>query len=640
VLDGRFRFENFVVGASNRLAFSAARAIAESPISGTGNVVLCGPAGAGKTHLLAAAGHAIRGRHRDTAVGYLAVEPLIEELHSAIATGQVDLLLSEYCQWNVLLLDDIHLLSGRLETQYELLHVFSAFQNGSRRFVLTSELLPSHLSDLDERLRTMIGGAAVVDIDLPEHETRLAILQSACREHRLALDAAALEQLANASGGNGHALHAAVERLVQEAAPPPTPPRTPVTAATGVLTPPGVADSPEDEAPPDEIPGLEPVEIPDDVAPEAAPATATPASLTAAPPPDEFANFVGEITAAVSLSVDRWRTRLADGAARWAAEGFSTSLLEQALRQSGDVDLAGVEARFALAVERLRGLEREAARLDPRLAGLKVFRDPARIANAEAILLRAFAAYDPPPAPDPRLTIDSFIAGERNQRAFRAAAEVIALPGARYNPLVLYGSAGAGKTHLLLAIGNALRDRDGVSVTVACTSGSSLVAGLHDAVLGGTLERWRARHRCGDVLLIDDLHELAGDARAQEEVAQLIGALLESGKQVVVAAAVPPAHLSGLDRGLRQHLERGLAIEIGRVPEAERIARHTPVPDGAEAAAPTIDAWFDEGAERAPSVAGTAERAALGGVDSFFLDPEKCVADWPGVDGRVSEDPR
>jgi hypothetical protein len=75
---------------------------------------------------------------------------------------------------------------------------------------------------------------------------------------------------------------------------------------------------------------------------------------------------------------------------------------------------------------------------------------------------------------------------------------------------------------------------------------------------------------------------------------------------------------------------------MGRVPEAERVARHTPVPDGAEAAAPTIDAWFDEAAETAPAPA----HVPLGGVDSFFLDPEKCVIDWAGIDGRVSEDPR
>ena len=694
MLDGRYRFENFVVGASNRLAVSAARSIVEQPVSGGQHLILRGPSGVGKTHLLAALGFEIQQRHPNLSVGYLAVEPLIEELHAAIATGQVDLVLTDYCQWNVLLLDDVHQLSARFETQYELLRVFSAFREPRHRIVYTSDRALPDIGDLDERVRAQMGPAAVVDLDVPSYELRVAVVEAACRDRKLAADAPTIERLAGASTSSLHPLLAAVERLAERAAPSPKPAKQKSAPRSGILTPAFVEFPAEvSDVAPDF--GLEPVEAPSDVpvqepakppptppkkpgaskaappkvpasaaskaappkapaaAPPEAPPSGTPKAPTSAPPrtaptpplsratpsppPDEFENFVGEVTAAVSMSVDRWRARLVEAAKGWAAEGFRTEMIERALKTASAADLSALEVRFALAVDRLRVLEGEAARLDPKLAGLQVFRDPEHVTKAETVLLRAFAAFDPPSPPDPRLTIETFIAGEKNQRAFRAAAEVIALPGSRSNPLVLYGPAGAGKSHLLHAIGNALLMRDGARLTVGVCRAATFTAELRDARRDGTIERWRTRHRCADALLIDDIQQLAADVRAQEELEQLMRALIGAKKQIVVAAAAPLAALTALSPALRQHLEAGVAVEIGRVPEAERVARHTPVPDGAEAAAPTIDTWFDEASDSAPTPA----HAPLGGgVDSFFLDPEKCVTDWPGVDGRVSEDPR
>ena len=105
------------------------------------------------------------------------------------------------------------------------------------------------------------------------------------------------------------------------------------------------------------------------------------------------------------------------------------------------------------------------------------------------------------------------------------------------------------------------------------------------------------------------------------------------------AADVAPAHLAGFDPRLRAFFEAGLVVELGPVPESERVARRTPVPDGAEAAAPTIDAWFEEAME-AESPNDSAVHVPAGAIDSFFLDPEKVLVDWPGVDGRVLEDLR
>ena len=106
---------------------------------------------------------------------------------------------------------------------------------------------------------------------------------------------------------------------------------------------------------------------------------------------------------------------------------------------------------------RLEQLEAQAVLLDPRLAGLDVFRDPQSVAEAEARVEQAIAAQDPPPGPWPAYTLETLIAGKSNQLALRAAEAAIEAPGARYNPLFVHGGPGVGKTHMVHAVGNALR---------------------------------------------------------------------------------------------------------------------------------------------------------------------------------------
>jgi hypothetical protein len=145
------------------------------------------------------------------------------------------------------------------------------------------------------------------------------------------------------------------------------------------------------------------------------------------------------------------------------------------------------------------------------------------------------------------------------------------------------------------------------------------------------------RYRAADALVVDNVQRIGGSDRLQDEMFHLFNAFAGAGRQVVLTADAPPSRLASMASRLQTRFESGLVVEIGRVSEEEAVARHTPVPDGDEAAAPTIDAWFEDVVEPEPVRSAFMDSS---GIDSFFLDPEKVVTEWPGLDGRVVEDPR
>lgn len=597
MLDGRFRFETFVVGPSNRLAVSAARAVAEAPGRTYHPLFLYAESGLGKTHLLGAIGFHAAALDPQLSTAYRAAEVFAEQLETAVARGELNAWRREWEAMRLLLLDDVQFLEGRTDAQAELLRLIDHAQARGNQVVLASDRPPGDLDALDQRLLSRMSGGLIADIAAPERETRRAMLRLWRELRRLDVDDAALDELEAHDVGSARELLGLFNRLLAHRS------LAPGTPAAGVAR-----------------------------------LVVAHARSEQAAAPDEFESFLTEVAAVVSSSVERWRARLAATIAHWAGEGYRTESLERRLDGAEPPDIDALETTFAAAVNQLRDLEQEAARLDPRLAGIPVFRDPERVDEARAIVMRALAAYDPPPAAAPHLTIASFQPGLRNQLALRAAGEVIAIPGSKYNPLFVHGPSGSGRTHLAHAIANALHQRDGGSWTVAAVDAAALNEELIEALRSGTLERWRWRYRAADALIIDNAHRFAGNDRLQDEVFHLFDAFVNAGRQVVLTADAPPAQLGAVHPRLTSRFEAGLVVEIGRVSEEEAVARHTPVPDGAEAAAPTIDAWFDDVVEPAPARVPWPE--ASSNLDAFFLDPEKVVTEWPSMDGRVVEDPR
>ncbi|MEW5916153.1 MAG: DnaA/Hda family protein [Gemmatimonadota bacterium] len=585
MLDGRFRFDNFVVGAANRLAVSAVRAVADTPGVVYNPLFIYSSSGLGKTHLLGALGMQVKHLHPDLTVEYATLDDFVDQLHNAIASGQAEAFKRRYQSVGVLLLDDVQFLTGKPETQSEMLRVLNALQANGRQVVMTSDRPPSEIADVDQRLVTRLSGGLIVDIGAPDYETRVAILRHKCQERGATFAPGVLEELARGSAANVRELQGTLNRLIAQQA---------------------ILDAPI---------GVEE-------------ARNLLGSANAASLPNEFESFLSDVAVAVAQHVEGWRAKLSERVAHWTRQGFRADILERAMAAPEmPPDLEGLDAQFAATVERLKALEAEAVRLNPAHAGLAIFRDPERVTEAEAFVAAELASQAPLRGPDPTLTLATMRPTPQNDVALKAAREVIEHPGTRYNPLVVVGPPDSGKTHLIHAITNAMREQNGRVYRVACTTGPEFVDELIVAVQQGTIERWRAKYRSCDVFVLDGFDALADKELSQDELFHLFNALAKRGAQLVFASRLEPSALGTLAERVRSRLEGGLVVHLG-------------------AAKPKSRLTADQLAQRltplnvTPVETTTASPTPAGVADSFFLDPEKMLLDWPDADGLLVEEMR
>ena len=525
-LNPRFSFETFVVGAANRLAVTAGRTVAENPGSAYNPLFIYSGSGLGKTHVLMAIGHAAKTIASQLNIEYLTLDEYVEAFHAAIAAGQGDAFRRRFQNVDVLLVDDVQFLTNRKEMQAELLRLTEALQQSGHQIVLASDRPPAEIADLDERLISRFSGGLVVDMGIPDYETRVVILRRKAEERGSSFQPGVLETVAKVEYPNVRELMGALNRLIAFQAVNDTPINA--EAARKVLGVPTAASSTA-----------------------AAPAAAS---------PDEFSQFLTDVTVTVGKAVEAWRARVAEAVLRWEGEGYRTGRLEKLLDQETPASVDEAIAAYVQDVERLKALEAEVAVLDPQAAGEKVFRDPDHMDEAEAAAAKVRDGAAPPPAPSGAFPLDSYVAGPSNDVALKAARDVIGKPGKKYNPLVIVGRSGLGKTHLLNAIGLELAKKK--NAVVACLSTQQFVDELIAAIDGNRVDWWRARYRRATALLLDDIHLLAGKERTQEELFNLFNQLVDADRQLIFTAPAHPNTLEGLEERIVSRLEGGLVAEI------------------------------------------------------------------------------
>jgi chromosomal replication initiator protein len=173
----KYTFDNFVIGTSNQFAHAACKAVANQPGDHYNPLFIYGGVGLGKTHLVNAIGHQVLDRSPDRRVIYLSSESFMNELITALRRDHMDDFKNRFRRIDVLILDDVQFLAGRERTQEEFFHTFNSLYESHRQIVLTSDKFPKDIPDLEERLRNRFEWGLIADIQPPDMETRVAILQ-------------------------------------------------------------------------------------------------------------------------------------------------------------------------------------------------------------------------------------------------------------------------------------------------------------------------------------------------------------------------------------------------------------------------------------------------------------------------------
>ena len=211
-LNPRLTFNRFIAGSSNSLAYSAALAVAENPASVYNPFTIYGGVGLGKTHLLQAIAHDCRAR--GLRVIYVPSEAFINDLVNAIRQRTTAMFRDKYRSIDVLLVDDIQFIAGKESTQEEFFHTFNALYTFNKQIVLASDRHPRQLELLEDRLRSRFEGGLVMDVQMPEYETRIAILESWAQERGIRLPRQVSETLANHAHSNMRELEGLFTQIV------------------------------------------------------------------------------------------------------------------------------------------------------------------------------------------------------------------------------------------------------------------------------------------------------------------------------------------------------------------------------------------------------------------------------------------
>ena len=213
-INERYTFDNFIVGSGNELAFAACQSIASNPGTKYNPLFLYGGVGIGKTHLIQAVGNAIIANNPTAKVLYISTEQFVQEFVQALRFKKASDFANHYRSADVLIIDDIQFIAGKEKMQEEFFHTFNTLHQANKQIIMSSDKPPKDIPTLEERLRSRFAWGMSIDMQIPDFETRCAIIQTKAQGQDMVLHNDVVEYLANNVQTNIRELEGALNQLL------------------------------------------------------------------------------------------------------------------------------------------------------------------------------------------------------------------------------------------------------------------------------------------------------------------------------------------------------------------------------------------------------------------------------------------
>ena len=531
-LDPKFTFDSFVVGPANRLAAAAARRVSDAPGTSYNPLFIYSSSGLGKSHILNSIAHYAARVHPGFGVVYVTVESFLNELMKAIQAGSEKEFRDRYQELHILLIDDVQFLTGQKEAQEILLGLLDGMSKSGGQVVLASDRPPAEINGLDERLLTRFSGGLIVDIAVPDYETKVAILRKKAEERDQTFEAGVAEALAKHAFTSVRTLAGALNKIL------------------------AIQELEGRQVAADEIQALAGLQ-------EEAPSEGPIAGQQLL---DEFGSFMEELSHTVVSTAGKeeepWRRLLRETAEIFEKDGYSGTRLRRILEsEESPPEPQQVADQFRRDVAKLRQAEKSlAAAGNPwPEAAVGVLKDPERLDEAASLVASALERVKPflrvgqgPWLADLTSNYEAVV--------IKAAGQLVTEERPEYNPLYVWSGNRAGPLALLAATARSFREKHKLS-NIAIVSAAEFAEDYIQALGEGVAGAWRERWWDVDLLLLYDAELISGAERAKDELFLLLEAASRKGTKILITADRAPSGIDDIDQRLRSRFEMGLVVE-------------------------------------------------------------------------------